>query len=127
MTERERLQNLISDAFSEYSKTNRAQFKKTFVADYLLACGVVVPPCKVGDTVYHLKNIYKGKRRIGTVIELLVVDSFVIGDLGRVLVNVCDNSENEWFYYDSADFGKTIFLTRKEADRALKEEISDNE
>ena len=33
------------------------------IADYLLANGVIVPPCKVGDTVYFIQNkkIYIGQ------------------------------------------------------------------
>ena len=32
----------------------RKRFNAGFAADYLLANGVIVPPCKVGDTVYFV-------------------------------------------------------------------------
>lgn len=115
MTERERLQNLISEAFSEYSKTNKAQFKKTFIADYLLANGVIVPPCKVGDTVWGVINseIFD--------IEIESVHCF---------------SSNIWKYrgwhgkdrfrkgyeFPYEAIGNDVFLTREEAEQALKEE-----
>lgn len=56
MTERERLIELLCSApFG--SKTFEQQYYKstiTKIADYLLANGVIVPPCKIGDTVYKV-------------------------------------------------------------------------
>ena len=56
MTERERLVELITNGF--YTKpvyealcTNKRK-ACDFLADYLLENGVIVPPVKVGDTVY---------------------------------------------------------------------------
>ena len=34
-------------------------FSNEQVADYLLANGVIVPPCKVGDTVYQVDNLFE--------------------------------------------------------------------
>lgn len=120
MTDREKLIELMTQA--ENKELSLLEFEKKTLADYLLANGVIVPPCKVGDTVYHSKNIYKGKKRINTIIEPITVDSFVIGDSGRLQINTCDNSRNEWIYYDITDFGRIVFLTREEAEQALKEE-----
>ena len=77
-------------------------------------------PCKVGDTVYHIKNLYKGKKITSRVIEQLCIDSFVIGDNGKPQANACDNERNDWHYYDIVDFGRYVFLTREEAEQALK-------
>ena len=78
-------------------------------------------PCEVGDTVYHIKNLYKGKKITSRVIEQLCIDSFVIGDNGKPQANVCDNERNDWHYYDIVDFGRYVFLTREEAEKVLKE------
>ncbi len=78
-------------------------------------------PCKVGDTVYHLKEVYKGKKIIDTIIEPIILDSFTIGDLGRPQSNTCDTERNIWAYYDIMDFGKTVFLNREEAEQALED------
>ena len=54
-TERERLIEILLDGVTftdEYKNTARMQAE--YVADHLLANGVIVPPCKVGDTVYHI-------------------------------------------------------------------------
>jgi hypothetical protein len=42
MTDRDRLEKLYEKAVAEYGKTNKAQFKKSFVCDYLIANGVIV-------------------------------------------------------------------------------------
>lgn len=78
-------------------------------------------PCKVGDTVYHIKNLYKDKKITSRVIEQLCIDSFVIGDNGKPQANVCDNERNDWHYYDIVDFGRYVFLTREEAEKTMKE------
>ena len=75
------------------------------LADHLLESGVIVPPCKVGDTVYYRyyggNRVYEGK-----------VTSFIY------------NSESGWFgiHYDGGygTYGKYVFLTREEAEQALK-------
>ena len=58
MTERERLIELLKEkqaygktAFSIYPISNEE------VADHLLANGVIVPPCKVGDKMYKLCSV----------------------------------------------------------------------
>ena len=82
-------------------------------ADYLLANGVIVPPCKVGDTVYvidvvDVKEHIKKKTVCGFEIDLMFA------------VKTWDTMGRRYFYYFE-QFGKTVFLTREEAERALKE------
>ena len=76
------------------------------VADYLLDNGVIVPPCKVGDTLYYPYNY--GNRVLATTVNRIVTDV------------------NEWLdtgigFIPFENIGKTVFLTREEAERALKE------
>ena len=55
MTDRERLTELIEKNFHEqYCK--RGVFNADLAADFLLKNGVIVPPCKVGDTVYCIEH-----------------------------------------------------------------------
>ena len=65
-------------------------------ADYLLEHGVIVLPCKVGDTLY-CESAIKGH-----------ITSLKAPDL-------------EWIVENREYFGKEIFLTREEAEQALKE------
>lgn len=90
------------------------------LADHLLANGVIVPPCKVGDTVYYI-NIYNHimlyrDRVYEAVVSRIVVTkydvSYVIRIHGGHAVNEIPNVE----------FWKTVFLTREEAEQALKGE-----
>lgn len=62
MNDRERLiKRLVVAASYPYSMDSRSEIE--LLADYLLKYGVVIPPCKVGDTVYYIagKKIYKSK------------------------------------------------------------------
>ena len=89
------------------------------IADHLLANGVIVLPCKVGDTVYYLTTIDTEK-------ELNITEVFcgtVIGiSLDRKNIWISVKYTNGLYYcHKSTDFGKTVFLTREEAEQALKE------
>lgn len=90
---------------------------KYFIADYLLANGVIVPPCKVGDTVYFPMETD------------LECEPYV--DVGTVFSIGIDERHTMWisvryksglrYYHTSDDFGKTVFFTREEAKKALAE------
>lgn len=99
MTEREQLIELLKNV-----PRNTRAFYDQF-ADYLLANGVIVPPCKVGDTVYETDGI--------RIYELTILD-----------ISLHRNRpyyETESIDFDDDAIGKTIFLTRKEAEKALEE------
>lgn len=51
MNDRDRLIELLQ----EYTDDNNGGGSNHGLADYLLANGVIVPPCKVGDIVYFYK------------------------------------------------------------------------
>ena len=109
---RDRLIELIKNA-----PRNTRAFYDQF-ADYLLENGVIVLPCKVSDTLYDIGEFFDGtpcpeKYR-------LRADYITLYD------KYPDRKEKEpWFTIDGmdykfSDFGKTVFLTRKEAEQALK-------
>ena len=109
---------------------------EAMMADFLLANGVIVPPCKVGQEVYVAD---KGGMKEATVAEIYLGK----GDDSTIFLSFdCDdNCENcpfnswtqeysgeyscagEWGCWDvhTDDFGKTVFLTREEAEKALAE------
>ena len=109
MTERDRLIELIKN----YPCMSTAEdcFMESIaedLTDYLLANGVIVPPCKVGDNLYNKyslidDNYYWQVARI----EIYADESGFI-----------DDSDN---WYSFSDIGKTVFLTKAEAEKALKE------
>ena len=91
------------------------------VADHLIANGVTVLPCKVGRTVYYLCQ-YSNKRILPFVRKAKVK----IIDCGnpkmKFLVDceLMDTQEKgiiRTWHFD--DFGKTVFLTKEEAEAHL--------
>ena len=83
-----------------------------YAADRLLEKGVIVPPCKVGETVYCLiqgfENPLKATvNRITVQKDAVIISCSVLGYFGQS--------------YMATDFGKTVFLTKEEAEKALKE------
>lgn len=82
-------------------------------ADHLLANGVVALPCKVGDTVYFVfKYDEEGE----------AIWSAQINDVSTRGIFVSDSltEENCGCFEPYSNFGKTAFLTKEEAERALK-------
>lgn len=81
------------------------------LADYLLANGVIVPPCKVGDTVWFIRNDIKSE-----IIETNV-EKVVLKHGGLYIKLGC----NAMYETTCNSIGKTVFLTKEEAEQALKE------
>ena len=76
------------------------------IADDLLANGIIVPPCKVGDVVYV---VAEASRKI---VELTVIGVWFFGNSFSFI------SDCGTIHHDS--IGETVFLTREEAEQALK-------
>lgn len=98
---------------AEYAR-QQAEYK----ADYLLANGVVVLPCKVGDTVYFDAVGYHDSAEIdGIHIDAQGVSfTWVQYDVGVDTTELWDEGE-----FDSEEIGETVFLTIEEAEAKLKE------
>ena len=89
-----------------------------FFADYLISNGVIVLPCKVGDKVYIVKSRTSDDKNL-----------YIIEDVVKRIV--FDKSEDTGFIHSRIEFFNTssisdwlfqnIFLTREEAEKALKE------
>ena len=77
-------------------------------ADYLLANGVIVPPCKVGDKIYIIASISQ------EIIETTVIGIWN-GEGIYSLMTIHGAIITE-------SFGKTVFLTKEEAEARLKGE-----
>lgn len=109
---RDRLIELLNVAVGD---SNLTDDEVKIVADYLLASGVIVPPCKVGDTVYILVGEPSrtiAEFRVRTIVFGETHDS--IGFANKSLFTIWDK---RWYDF----FGKIIFLTREEAERAWAE------
>lgn len=118
---RDRLVDLINEAKDEYPTIPSVNCcKPTFayyLADHLIADGAILPPCKVGDIVYmvtpggriHEKEVLGSASVVGLNLrdEIWMKHSFT-----------CESA----LVFNEDDIGKTVFLTREEAERALKGE-----
>lgn len=122
MTDRDRLINelkksknrcLIHESGGCLACKHRGQADCTLenLADHLLENGVIMPPCKVGDKVY-LPN----RTDWGT-IEYYEITEFVFD--GEQLYFVVDDEDRETHQIE--EIGKTVFLTKEEAEEKLKE------
>lgn len=102
---RERLVGLIIEA--KRTDPEAGSFTD-YLADYLLEHGVIVPPCKVGDIIYQIDGV---RIYTSTIYEITYTENKVI----FVTENVV---------FDERAINNSIFLTREEAERALKERES---
>ena len=87
------------------------------LADHLLANGVIVLPCKVGDTVYYINGAYYNSKR-QTVRPIKVTEISWKCDRGGRDLDFALIANGTRYKFSS--IGKTIFLTKEEAERALK-------
>ena len=112
MTDREKLIEIIGDKpfSSEYENYNSWEWAEHF-ADHLLANGVIVPPCKVGDKVYII-SICKQ------------IDEYIVS-------GICQYPRGVFIeiYYKEQKFTipvDKVFLTKEEAEAELKKRGKEN-
>lgn len=87
------------------------------LADHLIANGVICPPCKVGDKVYYMsKNPINLSVLPYTIYEADIV-RIVTTKFGTSLVIQIHNEYGCTEIPNINDFGKTVFLTREEAEK----------
>ena len=90
------------------------------ITDKILADGWFRPPCKVGDEVYYIsENPLNLSVQANTIYEADVV-RIVTTHLGTSLVIQIRNEYGCTEIPDINDWGKTVFLTKEEAEQALK-------
>ena len=89
-----------------------------YLADHLLENGVIVPPCKVGDTVYVIIDMDNPARRM---LECKVISISV----EETSIHFQFQTVKKYLYrygsFNIDDIGKTVFLTKEQAEKALAE------
>lgn len=83
-------------------------------ADHLLDNGVIVPPCKVGQTVWVLGSEYFWEAQIAR------IDNFIWKDKKETIIYFVYSGESELNIIDSRLIGKEMFFSKAEAEYALK-------
>lgn len=69
-------------------------------------------PCKVGDTVYGIS--------MGKIITLIVNEISIFYMKGEKIINAKCQNDDMFRNYIEMEFGKTVFLTKSEAEAKLK-------
>lgn len=110
---RDRLIELIQNAVG-----GCARHWAKIIADHLLANGVIVPPCKVGDKIYT----YGAKRVKEWKITFCGENS-----RGEFLFKAVDEGFKNLLDFWNYEIGKTVFLTKEEAECALAERVGRND
>ena len=116
---RNRLANLLYEAAGQ---VNNEYPTIEMVAEYLIGNGVIIPPCKVGDTVYY-PWIYDG--HCGIAFSKVQSINIYVNELPLVIVEDWRSDMPMPISFYSEDFGETVFLTKDQAEQKLKE-LSEN-
>lgn len=101
---------------TEFEGLPIARLRELAVADKDGRC--VVLPCKVGDTIYAIAQVFGGDGVYHKITEKKITG---IGGntMNKVWMVNRENSLEDRF--SPSEFGKTVFLTREEAEKALTE------
>lgn len=110
---RDRLIELIYSANKKFTDENIADEEVVkILADYLIENGAIIPPCNVGDDIWIVK-CYEGKP-LGIVKDKVQM----IGITSRGFhIKARNHHDHNKMYM----LGKTVFLTREDAEKALRE------
>ncbi len=113
---RERLTQLVKQAHADYLYRDDDKVDiYGFIADRLIEAGTILPPVKVGQTVWCIVNgRYKYNILSGIVDEILISKCY----RDNVIIDFEDWRGRRGVSF--IDFGKTVFLTREVAEAALK-------
>lgn len=108
---------------------------EAMVADFLIANGVIVPPCKVGDRVYVDGDTW-GYGAIYYENRFIHSKYFLVGEIVSIIktkkqllikIRVSNSIHSRYRHkrYTVNAIGKTVFFTYKEAEKALAERSND--
>lgn len=123
---RDRLIQLITNSEIDFlCSPNKTHFP-TFLADHLIENGVIVPPCKVGDKVYVIMGTScEDIDGVYTTCEFYNLKSENLCTLPkgkcpyRYRIAECYVTEMNLLRF-TAEWGKTVFLTKEDAEQKLK-------
>ena len=104
MTERERLIELLLKGHKKHLYYDQ-------IADYLLANGVIIPPCKVGDVVWLIGNMRLYTKEVICSRKVISIQRLRTGETLMHIKDGCFNAEA---------IGEYVFFTKEKAEQALK-------
>lgn len=92
----------------KYANYENKKLNKTQCEFFKNKSKTITVPCKVGDTVYFIPKYITDWIHDDVEYIKITKDSFIIKTVA------------DW-YFDEEDFGKTVFLTKEQAEQKLKE------
>ena len=116
MTDRDRLIELLYPVVADVIDNRKGLVE---VADYLLANGVIVPPCKVGQTLYFLYDNTFANRPNSTPYIYETNDWYF--DIDQKGISILPRSIHSYKGKHHYYLNETVFLAKEEAEEKLKE------
>lgn len=116
---RDRLIELIMECSTytpEYSE--QARLHAEYLAQHLLNEGVIVPPCKIGDTVFIIDEGDEGSEPYVLDVVITAYGYDISGFWATLNLPLGLKMSA---HFGERMFGKSVFLTREEAEKALEE------
>ena len=109
---KERLIELIDKAKEEYANDVTDHTETDYIVEGLLNEGIILPPCKVGDKAWVIVDGFKNPMEgyISRISFYQDCEEFVVRVIGYLTQS-----------YQNKDFGKTVFLSREEAEKVLED------
>lgn len=130
---RERLIELLrkpTPIIKEYAtigETRMSIVDAEHIADRLLSEGVIVPPCKVGDTVYcvYMNKVIQGTVRLIRPFiseKETIFKGNIICEVENIFLDDGSKEEIELYVVFEKPYGieRLVYLTREEAERSLE-------
>ena len=118
MTERERLIDLLYNARHKYALLH---YESNIIADWLLEHGVIVPPCKVGDSIYCIDQDADNNGEFYLGIFEGKIKTIALEDDGLWIYCSYNDGLNMWHKIED-DLNRIVFLNREEAEKVLRDD-----
>lgn len=112
MTQKERLTEIVKDSLVRH--IDRIESLAENIVNDLVANDVIALPCKIGATIYDISEFYEPMLYHPEMYEYQAGYITVMRDVDGETMFEIDGAD-----YKYKDFGKTVFLTREEAEKAL--------
>lgn len=115
---RDRLIELISDMENKLLRSypyTTDEYRIASIADHLIENGAILPPCKVGDTLYEITSRNTISEYEVTAIRIELFNVFIDWKLTQGFVDKYISG------MPAGEIGNSVFLTREDAEKALRE------
>jgi hypothetical protein len=107
--------NKLVKLLQEYTDNNNGGGSNHGRADYLIENGIVVPPCKIGDTVYEFFDV----RGFYNITEYIVKNIVISMNPQKTVICCKSIIGNSTYEFSEDSFGKTLFFNKEDAEKTM--------